>query len=79
MSLLLAGLVLFLGSHSVRILADDWRARRIAALGSNGWKGIYSLVAVAGFVMIVYGYAEARQAPWCCTRRRSGPAIWPRC
>jgi hypothetical protein len=63
MSLLLAGLVLFLGSHSVRILADDWRARRIAALGSNGWKGIYSLVAVAGFVMIVYGYAEARQAP----------------
>ena len=63
MTLLLAGLVLFLGSHSVRIFADDWRARRIAALGQNGWKGLYSLVAVAGFVMIVYGYAEARQAP----------------
>jgi uncharacterized membrane protein len=63
MSLLLAGLVLFLGSHSVRIFADDWRARRIGALGPNGWKGLYSLVAVAGFVMIVYGYAEARQTP----------------
>ena len=63
MTLLLAGLVLFLGSHSVRIFADDWRARRIATLGPNGWKGVYSLVAVAGFVMIVYGYAEARQAP----------------
>ena len=74
MTLLLVGLVLFLGSHSVRIFADDWRARRIAALGPNGWKGVYSLIAVAGFVAIVYGYAEARQAPVVLFQ----PPVWTR-
>ncbi|MDZ7651484.1 MAG: NnrU family protein [Burkholderiaceae bacterium] len=63
MTLLLLGLVLFLGTHSVRIFADDWRSRRIAALGLNGWKGIYSVLSIAGFVLIVYGYAAARLEP----------------
>ena len=63
MTLLLLGLVLFLGTHSVRIFAEDWRGRRIAAMGPMAWKGVYSLLAIAGFVLIVYGYAAARQAP----------------
>jgi uncharacterized membrane protein len=63
MTLLILGLVLFLGTHSVRIYAEDWRTRRIAAMGVNGWKGVYSLLSIAGFVLIVYGYAAARQAP----------------
>ena len=63
MTLLLVGLLLFLGSHSVRIFAEDWRTARIAGMGANGWKGAYSLVAIAGFVLIVIGYGQARLDP----------------
>ena len=35
MLMLVAGLVVFLGVHSVRIVADDWRAARIAAMGER--------------------------------------------
>ena len=44
MKLLILGLVLVLGSHSVRIFAEDWRTKRIAAMGEGAWKGFYSLV-----------------------------------
>ena len=77
MTLLLLGLVLFLGTHSVRIFAEDWRGRRIAAMGPMAWKGVYSLLAIAGFVLIVYGYAAARQAPvvlYIAARRRDRAA-----
>src|SRR5690606_32239852 len=43
MTVLLIGLILFLGAHSVRIVADDWRSARIAAMGEGAWKGVYSL------------------------------------
>jgi uncharacterized membrane protein len=63
MTLLLAGLIVFLGCHSVRIFAEPWRTAQIARLGPNGWKGLYSLVAIAGFVLIVVGYGAARAEP----------------
>jgi uncharacterized membrane protein len=63
MTLLIAGLVLFLGIHSVRIFADDWRNAQFARLGEKRWKGLYSLVALIGFVLIVYGFGLARQSP----------------
>jgi uncharacterized membrane protein len=63
MSVLLLGLVLFLAAHSVRIVADGWRSRTIARLGEGPWKGIYSLVSLAGFVLVVWGYGLARQQP----------------
>ncbi|MEW9572100.1 NnrU family protein [Rhodanobacter sp. Si-c] len=63
MSVLILGLVLFLGAHSLRIFADGWRARQIARLGEKKWKGLYSLVAVAGFVLICWGFALARHHP----------------
>jgi uncharacterized membrane protein len=59
MALLALGLLLFLGAHSVRIFADDWRARQIARLGPRGWKLLYSLVSIAGFVLIVVGFGQA--------------------
>ena len=74
MTLLLLGIVLFLGTHSVRIFADDWRARRVATMGANGWKGVYSLLSIAGFVLIVYGYAAARTEPTLLY----GPPLWTR-
>jgi uncharacterized membrane protein len=63
MLVLVLGLVLFLGAHSVRIPADDWRTAQRARLGENGWKAIYSVVSLVGLVLIIWGYGIARQAP----------------
>jgi uncharacterized membrane protein len=63
MAMLILGLVLFLGVHSIRIFADGWRTRQVARLGLNGWKGLYSLVSLAGFVLLVWGFGLARHHP----------------
>lgn len=63
MTLLLLGLVLFLGVHSVRIVAEPWRLAMRERLGVNGWKGLYSLLSLAGVLMIVWGYGAARLSP----------------
>ncbi len=60
MTLLLVGLLLFLGSHSVRILADGWRDAAVARLGLQRWKGLYSLVSGAGLALVVWGWGLAR-------------------
>jgi len=60
---LILGLVLFLGVHSVRIVADDWRTRTIARIGAGPWKGLYSLLSLLGFLLIVWGFGQARMAP----------------
>ena len=74
MSLLILGLVLFLGPHSLRVFAEGWRRRQVARLGENTWKGIYSVVSVIGFVLIIYGYGLARTYPSAFSRgaRSSG-------
>jgi uncharacterized membrane protein len=63
MEILLAGLVLFLGTHSVSIVNQAWRDRMAARIGEYPWQGLYSVVAIAGFVLIVWGYGLARQDP----------------
>ena len=63
MLVLLIGLILFLGAHSVRIFADDWRTRQLERLGEGPWKGLYALVSLAGFGLIVWGYGLARVEP----------------
>lgn len=63
MTWLIAGLIVFLGAHSVRIVADGWRSRRIAAMGEGPWKGLFSAVSLAGFVLIVWGYGQTRIDP----------------
>ncbi len=61
MTLLILGLVIFIGVHSVRIVAEDWRQQMRDKMGANAWKGIYSLLSIAGFALIVIGYGSARQ------------------
>ena len=63
MTLLIAGLALFLGIHSVAIVAPSFRARIIQRMGEGAWKGLYSLISLAGFVLICHGFGLARQAP----------------
>lgn len=74
MTFLLLGLLLFLGTHSIRIVADDWRTRQFARLGEKRWKGLYSIVALGGFALLVWGYGQTRLAPvdlW-------NPPLWTR-
>jgi len=60
MTCLIIGLILFLGAHSIRMVADDWRTQAIASWGEKPFKGVYSLLALVGFYAMVTGYAEAR-------------------
>ena len=64
MAWLIFGLVLFLGAHSVRIFADDWRSRTIEAWGEKAFKGIYAVVSLVGFYALIVGYSEARMQPF---------------
>jgi len=57
---LIAGLVVFLGIHSVRIVAPGFRDSMVAARGENAWKGIYSVIALAGLLLVIWGYGQAR-------------------
>jgi uncharacterized membrane protein len=68
MTALILGLLIFLGAHSVRIVAEPWRQRTITRIGENAWKGAYSLLSGLGLALIVWGYAQARQTPI---------ALWP--
>jgi uncharacterized membrane protein len=61
--ILIIGLAIFLGLHSVRVFADGWRSSQIARHGESRWKGAYALGSLIGFALIVYGYGLARTAP----------------
>jgi uncharacterized membrane protein len=63
MTYLIIGLVLFLGVHSVRIVADDQRTRWQQRWGANTYKGVYSVLSLLGFLMIVWGFGLAREMP----------------
>lgn len=63
MLLLIAGLVIFFGVHSIRVMAPELRNAQIAQSPMR-WKGIYSTGSLIGFVLIIWGYASFRpEAP----------------
>jgi uncharacterized membrane protein len=73
MTALVLGLVLFLGIHSTRIVADGTRSAFIAQRGEKAWKGLYTVLSLAGFALLVWGYGQARQQPvvlW------GAPPVW---
>jgi uncharacterized membrane protein len=75
MTALVLGLVLFLGVHSTRIVADGWRSGVVRRVGDKPWKAVYALLSIAGFVLLVWGFGQARQQPvvlW------QAPPVWMR-
>jgi uncharacterized membrane protein len=63
MTYLLAGMAIFFAAHSTSIVAPAWRDRMAAKLGATGWKALYGVISIAGFVLMVKGYGMARADP----------------
>ncbi len=59
MWILVIGLVIFFAVHSVRMVAGDFRGAQLAA-NERRWKGIYSLLSLIGFALIVWGWIVFR-------------------
>ncbi|MHA6288344.1 NnrU family protein [Maricaulis sp. CAU 1757] len=72
MAWLIAGLVLFLGPHLVRVIPGV-RPALLDRLGPGPYRGLYSLVTLAGFALIVFGMIQAHPGPviW-------SPPVWTR-
>ncbi|MGY0504107.1 NnrU family protein [Luteimonas sp. e5] len=65
MGLFLLGLVVFLGLHSLRMLAPRWRQAQLARLGEKRWKGLFSLISLLAFIAMAWGFAQlGRQPQW---------------
>ena len=60
MFIFIFGLAIFFALHLVRMLAPQWRQAKIAQMGENKWKGLYSLVSLVSLGLIIWGYATAR-------------------
>lgn len=61
MFILIAGIIVFLGVHSVRMAAPGFRENQISARGENAWKGLYTIISFAGLALLIWGYGQARQ------------------
>ena len=59
MTLLILGLALFLGTHAFT-MARGSRAAAAARLGEGPYKGLYSLLSLAGILLISVGYGQYR-------------------
>ena len=67
MTILVLGLGIFLGLHSIRIWGDDWRSAQITRIGERAWKGAYGLLSLLGFGLLIWGFGLARQ---------ESPVLW---
>ena len=61
MTILVLGLMVFLGTHSVRIFANDWGTAQRARHGERAWKLGYTLLSLIGFWLVVWGFGMARR------------------
>jgi uncharacterized membrane protein len=58
MTLLIIGIAAFLGLHVVPTL-PGWRERLVAGLGEGPYKGLFALLSIASFILLVWGFAKA--------------------
>ena len=63
MDMLIAGLVIFLGVHALRVWGEGLRSALVLKLGPMGFKGVYSIASLAGLYMLILGYGQARLEP----------------
>ncbi len=77
------GLVIFLGAH-VFVTMRDRRAGLVAQIGEWPYRGLFSVVAIVGILLIAYGFAAYRAAgmielwdPPAWTRHIVVVLMWP--
>jgi uncharacterized membrane protein len=58
MTLLIIGIAVFLGVHLLPTVSG-WREKLIGRLRLNGYKVLFSLLSIASFALLVYGFARA--------------------
>jgi uncharacterized membrane protein len=75
MGALVLGLVLFLGVHSTRLFGEGWRTATLERLGEKEYRILYSLIAIAGLVLVNWGYCIARHHPMVLWNQ---PPVWTR-
>lgn len=63
MLFLVWGLVIFLGTHSIRVTGDGLRDQLVQRIGPARFKAIYALSSLLGFALLVYGFGIARDMP----------------
>jgi uncharacterized membrane protein len=63
MAILIIGLAIFLGMHSIAMVAPGFRARAVARMGERGWRGLYAVLSAVGFGALIYGFHLARLEP----------------
>ena len=83
LTLEILGLVIFLGTH-VFVTMRDHRAALVGRIGELPYRGLFSLVSIAGIVLIGYGFAAYRAAgpimvwyPPVWTRHIVVALMWP--
>jgi uncharacterized membrane protein len=73
-TLLVLGLVIFLGTHSFS-MARGPRAALVARIGEGPYKGLYSLVSLIGIVLVAIGYGQYRASGYIPVW---DPPVWTR-
>lgn len=61
MDTLIFGIIIFLGVHLVPTF-PKFRSRLVKAMGAKGFRATYSLVALFGFGLIIWGFGQVRPA-----------------
>ena len=74
MTLLMLGIVLFLGAHAFT-MAREPRAGAVARLGEGGFRIAYSVVSLIGLLLIAHGYGVYRATGWIALWN---PPVWTR-
>jgi uncharacterized membrane protein len=74
MPLLILGLILFIGTHAFT-MAREPRAKLVGRIGEGPYKGLYSLLSLAGIVLIAIGFGQYRQAGYIPVW---DPPVWTR-
>ncbi|CDM58657.1 MULTISPECIES: NnrU family protein [Rhizobium] len=72
MTLLIVGIIIFLGLHLIRVIAPGLRQSMIDSLGEHGWKIAYSIVSILSLILLIYGFGQARQV----TGMLYTPPVW---
>ena len=60
MTLLVLGVVLFAGVHFIPSLAPSLKEKCLAVMGEGGYKGIFSLLLLGAFALMIFGWRSAQ-------------------